>query len=459
MTSKHSTFFELRDALGRPGCVVCRLAARSVRRYLEALAFESVNDLGLRAALRRSRGFCNLHAWQLLDEAREPFGAGIIYRDVLNGCAETLARGAGARSELAGGGECLACDARARSAARYVDALVDHVNESEIARRLEDGGGLCWRHFALGLARGGRGVRALARAQLAAIERVSDPAWRPTRPAAAAPTAGVRAGTAAPRPAADEEVGDPLVALVVGLRGVHGPLTTAVAARGRGGSPAEGWGGSPAEGGGGSPRRRRGVAPAAAEDAPLSEWDECAACRTARRAVHGAARALDADDAAGELCPPHAWLGLDLCGPAVVRRRLGPSVEHLCERIASAADDLRRAESIGIGRLAVATPSARRARGDLALRLSPGQGCAVCQAQLAAEEAGPVGHGDVLCRPHLLALDATSAATMGHWRSIVADLDEYIRKNDYRFRDEPRGPEQRSPWRAASAAAAGPGLR
>jgi hypothetical protein len=48
---------------------------------------------------------------------------------------------------------------------------------------------------------------------------------------------------------------------------------------------------------------------------------------------------------------------------------------------------------------------------------------------------------------------------MGHWRSIVADLDEYIRKNDYRFRDEPRGPEQRSPWRAASAAAAGPGLR
>ena len=118
MPSKHTTFFELRDALGRPGCAVCRLAGRSVRRYLEALAFESVNDLGLRAALRRARGFCNLHAWQLLDEAREPFGAGIIYRDVLHACAETLAQGEGGRRDLAAGGECLACQARARSAAR-----------------------------------------------------------------------------------------------------------------------------------------------------------------------------------------------------------------------------------------------------------------------------------------------------------------------------------------------------
>jgi hypothetical protein len=434
LPSRHSTFFELRDAFGRPGCVVCRLAARSVRRYLEALAFESVNDLGLRATLRRSRGFCNLHAWQLLDDAREPFGAGIIYRDVLNACVETLARG-GARSDLAAGGACMACDARARSAARYVDVLIDHLNEPEIAARLEDGGGLCWRHFALGVARGGRGVRALARVELGAIERVGDPAWRPSRPTAAPPTAGVRAGNAAPRPTPDEEVGDPLVALVVGLRGVHGPLTTAVAARA--------W----------------GPAPPPAEDAPLSEWDECPVCRRARRAVHGAAGALDAGTAPAELCPPHAWLAVDLGGPAAVRRRLEPALEHLRERIVASAADLERAESIGIGPLTLPTPSSRRARGDLALRLSIGQGCVLCQAQLVAEEEGGPGRGDVLCRPHLLGLDVPSQASLDGWRSIVADLQEYLRKNDYRFRDEPRGPEQRSPWRAAAAAAAGPSLR
>src|SRR5438067_8650335 len=94
MTSgKHTTFFELRDALGKPGCVVCRLSLRSVRRHLEALSFESVNDYGLRAQLRKARGFCNLHAWMMLDEVRDPFGTGIIYRDVLNECARLLERG------------------------------------------------------------------------------------------------------------------------------------------------------------------------------------------------------------------------------------------------------------------------------------------------------------------------------------------------------------------------------
>jgi len=44
-------------------------------------------------------------------------------------------------------------------------------------------------------------------------------------------------------------------------------------------------------------------------------------------------------------------------------------------------------------------------------------------------------------------------------RDIVADLDEYIRKNDYRFRGEPRGEEQRSPWRAVAMVAGARGLR
>src|SRR5688500_5422914 len=152
MSARHNTYFELRDGLGTPGCVIRRVAARSVRRYLEALAFESVNDLGLRAQLRRSRGFCNLHAWQVLDGTRDPCGAGISHRDVLHACAAALA--AGDVAALAAG-DCIACQARDASARRYVDVLVDHANEAELGRRIEQGGGLCWRHFALALARGG----------------------------------------------------------------------------------------------------------------------------------------------------------------------------------------------------------------------------------------------------------------------------------------------------------------
>ena len=67
-----------------------------------------------------------------------------------------------------------------------------------------------------------------------------------------------------------------------------------------------------------------------------------------------------------------------------------------------------------------------------------------------------VARDAVLCRPHL---GAPNQATLTHWRALLQDLDEYIRKKDYRFRDEPRGPEQRSPWRAVAAVAGGPGLR
>src|SRR3954452_708877 len=126
MSDKHSRNFELRYSLGLRGCVVCRLAARSVRRYLEALSFESVNDHGLRGQLRRQRGFCNLHAWQLLDEVRDPFGAGIIYRDVLNECRRLVERAPAA--ELAGSGGCMACDAAARSSGRYLDVLGEHLD-------------------------------------------------------------------------------------------------------------------------------------------------------------------------------------------------------------------------------------------------------------------------------------------------------------------------------------------
>jgi hypothetical protein len=407
LTARHNTYFELRDGLGTPGCVVCRLAARSVRRYLEALAFESVNDLGLRAQLRRSRGFCNLHAWQVLDEAREPFGAGIIYRDVLNACASALAAG-----DVAGlaGGDCVACQARDASARRYVDALVDHANEAELGRRIEQGGGLCWRHFALALARGGRGLRALARAELAALERVADPSWRPDRAVAAVPTAGVRAGNAAPRRAPDEATADPLVALVVGLRGVHG-LTS-----------------------------------------ERSEWDECFVCRVARAAVAAAPTPAPAT----ELCARHAWLAVDKVGAAPVRAALAPALARLRARLDSAADDLARAESVGVGPLSFATPAARRARAELARRLAVDHGCAHCLAQRAAEEAADPPDDAPLCHPHLR---GASPATLDHWRALVRDLDDYIRKNDYRFRDEPRGPEQRSPWRAVAAVAGAPGLR
>lgn len=434
MSDKHQTYFELRDGLARPGCVVCRLAARSVRRYLEALSFESVNDHGLRAQLRQARGFCNLHAWQLLDDVRDPFGAGIIYRDVLNHCAGLVE--AGRVDALAPERPCPGCVARDEAAARYVDVLGEHLREAAFAESVEAAGALCWRHFALAVARGGPGVRRLAAIELRVL-RGEAPAPAAALRSSARPVPGIRAGNAAPRPAPDEVVVDDLVARAVGLPGVVGTVLDRLDARD--------WGGGP-------------LADAGAVD-PAAE-DECAACGVGRAAAAAAIGRLGgAPPGPLELCAPHAWRAVHHAGAHAVRARLVPLLDHLAERVEAAREELARAMPLALGPFEIATPAARRARVELARRLGPGQGCAVCAAQVAAEENAPPSAR--LCRAHILTWPAAvpSREEVSVWRGIVADLDEYIRKNDYRFRDEPRGEEQRSPWRAVAMVAGGRGLR
>src|SRR6266496_82035 len=90
MAEKHHTvYFELRDSLGSLGCALCALALRSMRRYFEVLGYESVNDPGLRNAVRAARGFCEVHG-RMLREARDAQGTAIIHRDVLSTVATAL---------------------------------------------------------------------------------------------------------------------------------------------------------------------------------------------------------------------------------------------------------------------------------------------------------------------------------------------------------------------------------
>ncbi|MCC6627079.1 MAG: hypothetical protein IT340_06715 [Chloroflexi bacterium] len=81
---------------------------------------------------------------------------------------------------------------------------------------------------------------------------------------------------------------------------------------------------------------------------------------------------------------------------------------------------------------------------------------------LAAYDAGPG-----LCLPHFrraLAdarhneqITALVQTQLRVWRALHADLTEYIRLQDYRFRDEPRGPEQVAPGQAIESIAGAPG--
>jgi len=174
--SKHSIYFELRDHLDQPGCVVCRLAQKAVRRFFDHLLHENVNDPGVRQTIRRAHGFCNLHAWQLRD-LQGALGSAIIYRDVLEtvreqlqhvslldegarnwarvraALADSIARPSAAdlARNLAPQESCPACQTRQRTEELYLRTLLRHMDDPDIADGLRSSGGLCFQHFRAGL--------------------------------------------------------------------------------------------------------------------------------------------------------------------------------------------------------------------------------------------------------------------------------------------------------------------
>jgi hypothetical protein len=173
--NQHTVYFELRDALAAPGCALCALALRSMRRYFETLGYESVNDPGIRDAIRAARGFCEVHG-RMLREARDALGTAIIHRDVvgaamaaLDGLAYRpaslgdLLRQAignerngstnGRANPLAPQQPCPACARRQTTDQLYVAALLQHLSDDDLLPLFRDSAGLCLPHLRLAIER------------------------------------------------------------------------------------------------------------------------------------------------------------------------------------------------------------------------------------------------------------------------------------------------------------------
>lgn len=165
---KHISYHELREALQSEGCALCRLVRQAVHRYLDHLLYENVNDPGVRGGLRRARGFCNLHAWQLHEE-HDALGTAILYRDVLQDVAERLAAAAvpgprpsiwqqlrrihrptgraAALDELTPRQPCPACRVREDTERIYGETLLAHLADPELRADLAHSDGLCLPHL------------------------------------------------------------------------------------------------------------------------------------------------------------------------------------------------------------------------------------------------------------------------------------------------------------------------
>jgi hypothetical protein len=173
------SFYDLRDGLAQPGCVVCRLKARSTEHYLDSLLWESVNDPGVRHDVRKARGFCQEHAWQLVRPSAS-LGVAIIHRDVLH---SVLADLEGARyraspllslqrahealdadqpsaataelvSRLGPQAPCPACEQAEEMETIYLDTLIKAlVGQQGFLAAYESSDGLCLPHLRQALAR------------------------------------------------------------------------------------------------------------------------------------------------------------------------------------------------------------------------------------------------------------------------------------------------------------------
>ncbi|HEY3476105.1 MAG TPA: DUF6062 family protein [Anaerolineales bacterium] len=171
------TSYKLLEACREPGCPVCRLAQRSVERYLDSHFYENVNSPKWRDQLRASLGFCHEHAWLAVEKRLgDALGFSIIYQDIMNSILRQLEHDGSPRraqrnwTELVGQlpeatrrliqkilpaitarKRCPACEHRDQVTRTILASLVKELHHAEVVDALEASEGICLSHLRLAL--------------------------------------------------------------------------------------------------------------------------------------------------------------------------------------------------------------------------------------------------------------------------------------------------------------------
>jgi len=437
--SRHLVYFALVDALAEAGCPVCTLGLRAVERYLDGLAYEQVNDPGVRAVLRDAHGFCTRHAWQFVDLPHSHLGTAIIYCDI----AATLLRGltrrplllpwAGRSAAVRAGAlvprrTCPACAVLREASVTALRALIDYLDadDPELRRRYQTAAGLCRPHLAaaLPLARRARTWAMLTTTAAAALNAAAEPSVATTA----------------------------VVELVAGKEGAVSTVAAEEQGRGRTNARDDRNRVCPHESRVACPA----VLPAASttgRDVPPSDGG-CLACAGALAAADDVLRRLAAEPGAhragaapSSLCNRHVWR-LVRVTPLTGQRAVEDALAAL--PVPGAVPQGTSGGAAGLCRL-----PRHGWRRDVTPDGRSGGVCLVCRAEAAAAHRALTGVGETAgveelpwCVPHtLLAVPAVPrglalrllTAQAAQLARLMADLDRAIRKHDYRFRDEPWG--------------------
>lgn len=164
--ARRTAHFEtLSDRLRMPNCPICRIGQEQERRFLETLSYERVNEPEFRRELTEARGFCEGHG-ALLADFGDPLGNSILQEDLLGALDADLALAAeahrhrfldetplgrfrDAEGTLPVRGECPVCRSKSGRERDYVEFLLEHVRDAELASLYARSSGLCRPHLAL----------------------------------------------------------------------------------------------------------------------------------------------------------------------------------------------------------------------------------------------------------------------------------------------------------------------
>ena len=186
---RHAGEHDLIQALDRPGCPVCRLAAEAVDAFLASVCYEQVNDLELREELRAAGGFCREHALSFLRQRHGRLATAIVYRDVLANAARRIERAQPGGGSLLGGllgiaprraatagdaRRCPACGARAEAEERHLATMRARLADPPLQERYRAADGLCLPHLDRALETDGEVTRFLAATAVARLAALVD---------------------------------------------------------------------------------------------------------------------------------------------------------------------------------------------------------------------------------------------------------------------------------------------
>jgi hypothetical protein len=139
---RHTTFYEIWDALGEIACPICFLRQKGIRKYMDDTFYENVNDPGLRARLHESLGFCD-EALELALEAKQPLGMSIIYAAL----AKDVAKRIDNNENLAPARACPMAERAADIEERYLSEFALRYQATDLQERHAASFGFCIAHL------------------------------------------------------------------------------------------------------------------------------------------------------------------------------------------------------------------------------------------------------------------------------------------------------------------------